>query len=210
MLAATLVLLTLSALILNYNDQFVFRNEGRLVVEPASDDPDAVIFIWRSPVEVPMARRFEEGFDEWRHSADRIIIDLNSPGGVIAEGEAVIRLIEKMKRTHIIDTRISGRRACYSMCVPIYMQGEERYASRQSRFMFHEPSAYDYVTGERVDQPAFEKDFTTRRYFNRYFVNAEITPAWRDRLAEEWKGKDIFKTGEELVEEGSNIVTVLE
>jgi len=210
MFAVTLALLAATAMLINYNDQFVFQNEGRLVVKQHGEDPGAVIFIWRSDVEVPMARRFEEGFDEWKDRADRIIIDLHSPGGAIREGEAVIRAIERMKRTHIVDTRVRGRRKCYSMCVPIFLQGDMRSAASDARFMFHEPTAYDFFTGEKVDEPAFERARTTRKFFNRYFVNSPMTPSWRNALAAEWKGKDVFRTGRELVDENAGIVTVLE
>lgn len=210
MLMATLVMLALTALLITRNEQFIFRDEGRLVVERDPADSDTVIFYWRSEVDTPMARRFAEGFEEWRDRSGRIIIDLNSPGGAIREGEAVIREIEKMKRTHIIDTRVRNRRACYSMCVPIFLQGEQRSAAANARFMFHEPTAYDYFTGEKVDEPKFERELTSRRFFNRYFVDSEMNPVWRDNLAEEWRGKDVFRTARELVDEKSNIVTVLE
>ena len=76
--------------------------------------------------------------------------------------------------------------------------------------MFHEPTTFDFYTGERVDQPEFERERTTRRFFERYFVNSPIDAAWRDKLAVEWKGKDVFYTARELVEQESNIVTTLE
>lgn len=210
MLAATLIMFALTAMMITRTEQFIFQNEGRLVVKPDPADPNAVVFIWRSEVEVPMARRFEEGFDEWKDKSNRIIIDLNSPGGSIAEGEAVIREIERWKRTHIVDTRVRERRACYSMCVPIFLHGEVRAAAPNARFMFHEPTAYDYYTGEAVDEPAFERERTSQRFFNRYFVNSPMDPAWRDKLAIEWKGRDVFYSAQALVDERSNIVTALE
>lgn len=210
MLGATIVLLAITALMITRNEQFIFQNEGRLVVERDRDDPDAVVFIWRSGVDVPMARRFEEAYDEWRDQSNRIIIDLNSPGGAIREGEAVINVIERMKRTHIIDTRVRNRRACYSMCVPIFLQGEVRTAAPNATFMFHEPTAYDYFTGEKVNQPEFERDRASQRFFNRYFVNSPMAPIWRDQLAAEWKGRDVFRSAQQLVDEDANIVTVLE
>ena len=210
MLIATLIMFATTAMLITWNEQFIFQNEGRLVITPVADDPNAVVFTWRSDVDVPMARRFEEGFDEWRYKADRIIIDLNSPGGSIAEGEAVIREIQRWKRTHIVDTRVRDRRACYSMCVPIFLQGEVRSAAPSARFMFHEPTAYDYYTGEAVEEPAFEREMTSRRFFNRYFVNSPMDPAWRDKLAEEWIGKDVYYYAQELVDQRSNIVTRLE
>ncbi len=207
---ATVILLALTVLLITRNEQFIFRDEGRLEIERDPIDEDTIIFIWRSDVDVPMARRFAEGFEEWAGEADRIIIDLNSPGGLIREGEAVIREIEKMKRTHIIDTRVRNRRACYSMCVPIFLQGEQRMAAANARFMFHEPSAYDYFTGEKIREPDFERAANSRRFFNRYFVNSPMDPVWRDKLSEEWVGRDVFRTAQELVEERSNIVTHLE
>ncbi len=210
MLAATLIMFTLTAVMITRNEEFVFRDEGRLVVERDQADPRTVIFKWRSEVDVPMARRFAEAFDEWKSKSNHIIIDLHSPGGVIHEGEAVIRVIEDMKRTHIVDTQVGRRRACYSMCVPIFLMGEERLAAANARFMFHEPTAYDYFTGEEVKEPEFEKRHTSEKFFNRYFVNSKMDPVWRDGLRAEWRGKDVWRTGQALMDEGSNIVTVLE
>lgn len=209
-LAATLVMFALTAALITRNEQFVFQNEGRLVVKPDAGDPDAVVFIWRSDVETPMARRFAEGFDEWKGETRRIIIDLNSPGGSIHEGEEVIRAIERMKKTHIVDTRVRARRACYSMCVPIFLQGEQRTAAASSKWMFHEPIAVDAISGKEVRQPAFERRYAARKFFTRYFANSDMDPAWREKLLQDMKGKEIWKTGRALVDEGSGIVTALE
>ncbi len=210
MLAATLIMFALTVVLIARNEEFVFRDEGRLVVRPDPTDSRAVVFYWRSQVEVPMARRLAEAFDEWRYDADRIVLDLHSPGGAIREGEAVIRIINEMKRTHIVDTRVRKRRACYSMCVPIFLMGEKRSAAANARFMFHEPTAYDYFTGEEVREPEFEKRYNSEKFFNRYFVNSPMNPVWRDQLKAEWRGRDVWKSGQTLMDEGSNIVTVLE
>jgi len=210
MLMATILMLAAAAFIMARNEELIFRDKGELTVTRDASDPDTLVFVWRDQIEAPMARRFEEAWREWNGVGNRVIIDLHSPGGVIAEGADVIRVIERMKRTHIVDTRIRARRACYSMCVPIYLQGEERYAAANARFMFHEPSAYDFYTGERVKQPKFERDMVTRKYFDLFFVNSPIDPVWRDRLKQEWKGRDLFYSARQLVDQDSNIVTVLE
>ena len=210
MLTATLIMFALTALLMTRNEAIVFRDEGRLRVERDPSDPNTAVFYWRSEVEVPMARRFAEAFEEWEYKADRIIIDLHSPGGSLREGEAVIQIIEDMKNTHIVDTRVRPRRACISMCVPIFLRGEERTAAANSRFMFHEPTAYDYFTGEEVTEPERERRYTSEKFFDRYFVHSEMDPEWREDLRAEWRGKDVWKTGEALMREGSNIVTVLQ
>ncbi|WP_411819979.1 ATP-dependent Clp protease proteolytic subunit [Hyphococcus formosus] len=209
-LALTLVLFAITAILMARNEDLVFQDKGRLIVKLDPDDPETAIFYWRNDVDVPMARRFAEAYREYKDTTSRILIDLHSPGGALSEGEAVIRQINKMKRTHIVDTRVRNRRSCYSMCVPIFLQGEERYAAASARFMFHEPSVYDVYTGEKVDEPAFEKRMSSNQFFHRYFVNSEMDPDWRDKLAVEWRGKDYFVSGRQLMREGSNIVTVLE
>lgn len=210
MLAATLLMLAATVFLIARNEQFIFRDEGRLEVRRDESDPDAIVFYWRSQVEVPMARRYEEAFDEWRGEGDRIILDLHSPGGAIAEGEQVIRIIERMKRTHVVDTRVRRGYKCYSMCVPIFLMGEQRFAGENALFMFHEPTLRDFYTEEEVKQPAFERARATRRFVERYFVNSPINPAWLETLLAEWKGRDVFKSARELVDEESGIVTALE
>lgn len=210
MFAATALMLFITVFLMKQNEALVFQNNGRLVVREDPAEPGTVVFSWRSQVDTPMARRFAEAYDDWKGRSDRIVIELNSPGGAVREGEMVIREIERMKRTHKVDTRIGPRRACYSMCVPIFLQGEERIAAANARFMFHEPSARDMFTDEEVKQPAFEKRYATNRFVQRYFVNSPMDAAWREKLVAEWEGRDVFKSAKELTDEGSGIVTTLE
>jgi hypothetical protein len=210
MLLATLAMLAATAFLIARNEELIFRDKGELTVERDRNDPETLVFTWRNEVEAPMARRFEEAYREWRGEGSRILIDLHSPGGALYEGEQVIRVIDRMRETHIVDTRVGNRRACFSMCVPIFLQGEARTAASNARFMFHEPTAYDFYTGEKVNEPAFERERTSRRFFDRYFVNSPMDAVWRDTLAVEWKGRDLFYTARELVDQESNIVTELE
>jgi hypothetical protein len=75
--------------------------------------------------------------------------------------------------------------------------------------MFHEPSAYDLVTEEKIDKPSFEARMTSARFFERYFGRSEMNPAWRERLKERWRGQDLWFTAKELVDEGANVVEAL-
>ncbi len=210
MLAATIAMLAATAFLIARNEQFIFRDEGRLEVVRDQADPQTLIFKWRSPVQVPMARRYAEAYEKWKGEGDRIILDLHSPGGAVGEGEQVIRVIERMKRTHRVDTRVGRGYKCYSMCVPVFLTGEERYAGANALFMFHEPSLRDFYTEEEVRQPAFEKARATQRFVDRYFVNSPINAAWLEGLLAEWRGRDVFKSARELVDEEAGIVTVLE
>ena len=72
--------------------------------------------------------------------------------------------------------------------------------------MFHEPRTFDYFTGEEVKGPKSEMEGLSKRFFNRYFTNSEMSPAWRAQLEKEWKGKDVWRSGRQLVDERSNII----
>ena len=189
-------------------DERVFEDKGRLeIIGPAEG---AVVLSWEHEVEVPMARRFEETFARYGDSVDTFIIELNSPGGALVEGRAVIEAINRRKATHRIETRVGPEAICLSMCVPIFLQGERRIAAPDSIFMFHEPSTWDAISGEKIDRPGFEQDWTSARFFERYFRNSPIDQNWLDRLEQDWKGKEIWHKGQELVDEGYGIITELE
>ena len=185
----------------------VFGDKGRLAI---TQEGNAVVLSWSTDVEVPMALRFEEAFDQYRDQTRTFIIDLDSPGGALREGRFVIEQIEKMKGTHEIVTRVGSTSICLSMCVPIYLRGEKRVAGSASRWMFHEPRAYDFFSGDEVGESEAEIRAAGERFFDRYFVDSEMDPAWRTRLAQEWVGRDVWKTGRQLFIERSNIIQELQ
>ncbi|MFN0023944.1 MAG: ATP-dependent Clp protease proteolytic subunit [Parvularculaceae bacterium] len=193
---------------------FAWRS-GRQIYEQGSaleltEEEGAVVLAWTEAVEAPMAHRFREAFEASKEKTGRIVIDLHSPGGALTEGRAVIDEIERMKRTHQVDTRVAAGATCASMCVPIFLAGEKRLAAADAQFMFHEPASVDFFTDEKAKTPAFEQRMDAERYFERYFGRSAMDPAWREKLRENWKGRDIWKTGAELVAEGSNVVTALD
>ncbi len=209
-LFATAVMFAAIVVLFWQNDQQIYQDQGRLAVRPDPNDRDAVIFAWNSEIELPMARRFEEAFDQWKGKTRRIVIELNSPGGSLSEGGRVIDVIEKINRTHDVETRVGADGICLSMCVPIYLRGARRVAAPSSRWMFHQPTTRDFFTDEKVREPEFETRMTAKRFFNRYFVDSEMDQAWRAKLERDWQGGDVWKTGQELFDESANVVTALE
>ncbi len=186
--------------------QRVYEDKGRLKVVV---ERETAIFSWHNSVELPMARRLLEAYEKTKDKAKRIVIDLSSPGGSLHEGAEVIEVINHMKKTHTVDTYVGNKSICLSMCVPIYLQGQSRLGARSSRWMFHEPYLADFFSGGEVAGPEFERQYTARKFFRKYFTNSPMDLAWRKRLEQEWKGKEVWKTGQQLFEEKSNIVTRL-
>ncbi len=194
---------------------FFAWNSGRKVFEEGPDleivqENGAVVLHWAHEVEAPMAERFAAAFKQWESRTDRFVIDLNSPGGVLTEGRLVIAEIERMKATHEVDAYVGAGADCLSMCVPIYLAGDRRTAARDARFMFHEPSSYDFVTDEKVRRPGFEQKMTSDKFFERYFGKSEMNPEWRDKLRAGWRGRDLWFTAEELIAEESGVVEEVE
>ncbi len=187
----------------------VYENKGRLSARQLSDASNTVVLSWHSDIEVPMVRRFEEAFAEWRSKTARFVVDLNSRGGALLEGRKMIELIDRMNRSHTVDSNVGPGAGCLSMCVPIYLQGQTRMASASSRWMFHEPQYYELFSDEKADGNERERKALAGRFFEKYFVNSPITPAWREQLKAEWQGKDVWRTGQQLVDEGSGVITQL-
>ena len=187
-----------------YND--IYKDTGRLsVVQEGS----AVILSWSSTIELPMTRRFEEAYAQWGDKTEKFIINLNSGGGSLREGRQVIEIIDRMKATHLVETTVGDGAVCLSMCVPIYLHGEQRSASRNSQWMFHEPKAYDYITDEEAKENESDRQAASNRFFQKYFVNSEMDKKWRENLAKEWIGQDVWRSGKQLVDEKSNIILKL-
>lgn len=191
------------------HQQKLFADKGRLIISSSKIVNEAVEFSWNSAVELPMARRFSQGFEKWRDKTGKFVINLNSPGGSLHEGKRVIEVLDKMKRTHQVITYVGPGRNCLSMCVPIFLVGQQRIASRNSRWMFHEPSSVDFFTEEKIKVPESERQAIVDRFVERYFVNSPINRKWLASLLKMWKGKNIWRTGGQLVNEGSNIITKL-
>lgn len=205
--ALTLALFALLAVLALRSGRSIYETGPMLAIH---EEGESVVFRWEHPVEAPMAQRIDAAFAEWKDKTGRVVVELRSPGGALIEGRNAIEALNSMKATHTVLTRVRAGETCASMCVPIFLAGDERLAGPGARFMFHEPTSVDYFTEEEAKKPAFEKRMAAERFFERYFERSEMAPLWREKLREAWKGRDVWKTAEDLVAEGSNVVTRIE
>lgn len=203
-----LALFAIAFLVMKANERQFTADEGRLAIRKDASR-DAVILSWSSAVAAPMTRRFQEAYDQYGNDTSMFIIELNSPGGAVAEGKRLVQLLDRMAKTHDIETRVGAGKFCLSMCVPIFLKGEARIAAADAYFMFHEPASYNSFSGERTKEPGFERRFFSDRFFDRYFERSPMTPAWRAKLERDWVGRDVWKTGEDLWLEESGVLTAL-
>lgn len=200
---------TILALAYQFEDrlEMVFTTRGELSVEA---QPGRVVLRWRGGIEAPMYARLEEAFRKHSQDTPRFVLSLHSPGGSLQHGRDVIRLIKRVQATHAIDTVIEARRSCASMCVPIYLAGQRRSADPKTRFMFHEVSFRDSHSDkvERVPKDAIGR--ATDQFFARYLKAFGVDERWLAEMREAIRGKDVWRTAEQLIEQRAGVVQMLE
>lgn len=187
--------------------EMMFIGRGTLTVTEANGE---VVLNWRGSVEAPMRRKLQEAFETYGAGNPRFVISLTSPGGSLQHGAEVIRLIRREQQTHAVDTIVEGRNICASMCVPIYLAGQQRSASPSARFMFHEVQFRDAATDKIDKVPARAIAQATDSFFARYFLPAGVDPAWVADMREKVRGRDVWRRADQLVEERAGIVKRLE
>ena len=185
----------------------VFSLRGTLTVE---EERDRVILSWRGGIQAPMAAKLEEAFRAHARSTRRFVIALHSPGGSLDEGRDVIRLIRRMQQTHAVDTVIRDRNACASMCVAVYLAGTRRTAAPKARFMFHEVSFRDNLSGKAEAVPKEAIGRATDQFFERYLKPAGLDARWLADLREAVRGKNVWRTAQELIAQRAGVVHELE
>lgn len=185
----------------------IFAGRGTLSVERQGG---AVVLAWRGKIEAPMAARLREAFAEHAGDTRRFLLALNSPGGTIDHGRDVIRIIEDMRRTHAVDTLVTDRHVCASMCVPVYLAGGRRTAGPKARFMFHEVSYRDEMSDARKRVPEEAVERATDQFFERHFKPAGVDPDWLAEMRKSVRGKDVWRTAQELVDQRAGIVQRLD
>jgi hypothetical protein len=185
----------------------MFAGRGSLAVERRAD---TVVLRWRGSIHAPLAAKLEEAYRDNAGGSHRFLVSLHSPGGSLQHGREVMRVIRKMQQTHAVDTVVENRRACASMCVPVYLTGQRRTAAPAARFMFHEVSFSDSVSGKVETVPKEAIGRATDQFFERYLKPFGLNERWLASMREAIRGKDVWRTAQQLVDERAGIVQALE
>jgi hypothetical protein len=93
---------------------------------------------WSGPIVPGMADYVRGAFDRYGARSRRVVLFLDSAGGKVEEGDRVICLLDEIKQTHRLITVVPDGKLCASMCVPIFLKGDDRLAGRASLWIFHE------------------------------------------------------------------------
>jgi ATP-dependent protease ClpP protease subunit len=177
------------------------------------EEPSRIVLIWSGPVAEPMRDDVIAALDRFKADRRRIVIALNSPGGSVTYGRTVAAAIERASQEHLIDTLVEQGGVCASMCVPIYLAGTERLAHPAARFMFHMASlnptgpatAQDDEVAVSKHRKVIETLATDDLYENDIGTHG-VNAAWLAQMRARIDGRDVWVTGQQLVDEGSGIV----
>ena len=60
---------------------------------------------------------------------NRVVLFLDSAGGQVGEGDRVIEALNEIKLRHQLITVVPHGKLCASMCIPIFLQGEDCLAA---------------------------------------------------------------------------------
>lgn len=105
----------------------------------AMDDRSMVVIEYDGPIAYPMADNLRTIWDAIRTDDrfERVVLRLDSPGGSDVQGEEVIGILAEMRGRVSLATLVGEGDLCASMCIPIFLQGDDRHASPVSAWMFH-------------------------------------------------------------------------
>lgn len=202
------ILFTLSLFVLAGSIQTasgqILRPGDLKVSEVRRGDQLITVFKITGSIAYPMAHELKEAFEKMSPESKRVLLHLNSGGGSVQEGLEIIGLLRLKKREgYKIDSTVHNGEICGSMCVPLFVQGERRYAGEVSAFMFHGVVKHGFT-----NVPDEER---TRSLINLFF-DAGVSRDWISLM---WERKafstpgSYWLTGQQLLNEKSNIVNFL-
>lgn len=102
-------------------------------------DPNVVIVNYGGTIDSAMVRDLRKIWTEVGSNQrfNKFVFRLNSPGGIDRDGLDVIAILSEIRQQVILVTLVAERDLCASMCVAVFIQGDRRYASPASAWMFH-------------------------------------------------------------------------
>ena len=132
----------------------------------------------------------------------KVILDLDSAGGEMEEGNKIIALVGQERKRRHIDTLVWYGHLCASMCIPICLQGEKRHGAALSVWMFHPAHKEDSPFPSSAATATILSDLVS------YGMNRE----WLEALDR----RDVFSTpgefwisGADLYAQGAGVITDL-
>jgi hypothetical protein len=165
------------------------------------NNEDGTLYIdWSGPIVAGMADDLRAALGKYGTVSQRVVLFLDSAGGQVEEGDRVIEILNEIKLRHQLITVVPHGKLCASMCIPIFLQGEDRLAARASLWIFHEAAQQQANGLQRTDMAE------TWRLFRKYYAPAGVSMHWLKSIAPMIKEADLWQTGGDLISAKSGII----
>jgi ATP-dependent protease ClpP protease subunit len=155
---------------------------------------------WTGLIAAGVADELRASVAKYGTDLKRVVLFLDSAGGQVDEGDRVIAVLNEIKQGHRLATVVPHGKLCASMCIPIFLQGDDRFAARASLWIFHEASQPLANGGQRTDMTE------TWRLFRKYYGSAGVSSHWLKSIAPLIKGADLWQTGGDLIDAKTGII----
>jgi hypothetical protein len=170
-------------------------------VAPEFNKEDGTLYIeWSGPIAEGMADHLRAAVGKYGTTLNRVVLFLDSAGGYQWECECVIAVLNEIKLRHQLITVVPACMLCGSMCIPIFLQGEDRLAARASIWLFHQARERQANGVRRTDMAL------TWRFFREYYVPAGVPMRWLKSIAPLIKEETVWQTGGDLISAKSGII----
>ena len=162
---------------------------------------DGTLYIdWSGPIVAGMADNLRAAVGKCGMTLNRLVLFLDSAGGKVDDGDRVIEVLNEIKLRHELITVVPHGKLCASMCIPIFLQGEDRLAARASIWLFHEAAQRRANGVLRTDTAE------TWRLFRKYYAPAGVSMHWLKSIAPLINETDLWQTGGDLISAKSGII----
>jgi ATP-dependent protease ClpP protease subunit len=164
------------------------------------NDEDGTLTIeWSGPIVPGMTDYLRTALDKYRAASHRVVLVLNSAGGQVEEGDRAIHILDELKPTRRLITVVLDGNLCASMCIPIFLQGDNRVAGRTSQWIFHKAAKPGANGKQRLEE--------TLQLFDRYYAPAGVSPDWIKSIVPIIKRAELWQSGSDLIKANNGIVT---
>jgi uncharacterized protein (UPF0335 family) len=158
---------------------------------------------WIGRIRNQMAEKIETEFKKVKGQTKDVVLNLSSCGGDVRELERVAAVLRRIKETHRLATMVDRGAICGSACVPVFLQGQRRWAAFTSSWFFHETTS---STGEENSNVTVDRA-KTEALFQDYYLAAGVSESWLNRLRVRIQHANYWQTGENLWSDKSGIIT---
>jgi hypothetical protein len=165
---------------------------------------------WEGQIGDQMSGDIAAEFDRHKRLVPTVSLSLHSCGGSVLHMQRVIAVLEQIKATHQVVTKVDRGRMCGSACVPIFLTGGRRVGALTSSFYFHPVviSRRGVDPGTRAVEAFIQsRSEATDKILSRYFIPARLSDDWLQYLRRTLRTHDLWQSGRDLWESKSGVLT---